>query len=1119
MPCRTVRHAVKMSNDGDQIYIDYAQGRPYMECENLTQSTCSIELTKSVSFYGINGRAELQCNKGCKFFVITSLSFNITRIKFFNLVISSSRVVTEIDKGARMELVYQNMLVRDNYYAIRSKHSTDCSILITNSSFENNFSLGIYLRCSNLTAHITSSTFELTPVSLANIANTPTRCQKTEVLIQNTIFNGKHFHKCAALLAIKPFAVIYNVTITDSEFKNHFAVCRSQTYQYSTVYMSDHQPRLRNITFIILSNLLIENNYSNLPALLLTAGFLDYTKVEVMILDSIFRNNSLALSVSTNYLGGHPHTKYPTIIHENNTFVNNIYDLLKPDGAAAIYFAYGKYLVSSCRFLDNSPGQNPFTGVVKVSEMASVTFRNSYFENRQTKVLSNQLFASGNRMVKFSGENTFNLVALKQSQPVFVRIPTSMRSEMIIKKNFKILCPQGYKLYAQRQCTIIKTGIICNYINVQCEQCPTKTYTLERGKLIFNKSNDIQCQQCPRGGDCDSGQVTAKSNFWGYKTKMKVHFLQCPPGYCCNTEDCVNYNSCHGNRSGTLCGQCPDGMSESLFSTQCISNTECSLNYFFILGTVTLLALYLVFFLYHKEIVSILRTSFFSKRLSFSINNRNEQRNNVSTGGNTSSTSGMIKILFYYYQVCNLLRSSVGFSRKGKFIHNFENVISRVMNMILVNLPSFNCPFANLRPVPKAIILHSVGHSLLALLCILYLISKLFLIFRRSKSDSNGPATLQYIATTRSDHNGRATKSVSQRIASAFTYISLLMYASSTQLCLSLLHCVPVGDNQVLFLDGNIKCYQTFQYFLLGYMISSILPFCLVPVLGSYLLKFGRIGVKQFCAACIFPLPFCCYWLYLLLKGYRCGNQETYNTIEQNDGAIRSEPGNDETQSLGSEEITFTSSTDRNETTSTRSESPVCTDSNEVSSTRSESAVCTDSNEATSTRSESAVLKVLLGPFRPHQAFMCFPSSHIPWEGFLIFRRLVLIIVLTFVYDIQLRLFLALILCVAILIFHMFVNPFQRKSDNVLESFSLGTHVVLCGSTLIKALYYGEDSSSFSNRLPVLNVIENILIVAPLSFIVIVVIVSIAIKLVLGLKLCVSVVIRKVRRLIRPLSV
>ena len=194
-------------------------------------------------------------------------------------------------------------------------------------------------------------------------------------------------------------------------------------------------------------------------------------------------------------------------------------------------------------------------------------------------------------------------------------------------------------------------------------------------------------------------------------------------------------------------------MLESLFSTQCISNTECALNYVFILGTITMLVLYLVFFLYHKEIVSILRTSLFSKRLSFSINSRIEQRNNVSTGGNTSSPSGMIKILFYYYQVCNLLRSSVGFSGKGKFIHNFENVISRVMNMILVNLPSFNCPFANLRPVPKAIILHSVGHSLLALLCLLYLISELFLIFKRSKRNSNSPTMLQYIATTRSDQN------------------------------------------------------------------------------------------------------------------------------------------------------------------------------------------------------------------------------------------------------------------------------------------------------------------------------------------------------------------------------
>jgi hypothetical protein len=236
-----------------------------------------------------------------------------------------------------------------------------------------------------------------------------------------------------------------------------------------------------------LSNLLIENNYNNLPALLLIAGYLDYTEVKVMIRDSIFRNNSLALSVSTNYFGGrHRHSKHPTIIHENNTFVNNIYDLLKPDGAAAIYFGYGKSRVSSCRFLDNRPGQNPYMGVVKISEMGRVTFFNSYFENRQTKVLSNQLFASGNRPVSFTGENTFNLVALKERQTVFVRIPTAMSSGVIMRKNFKILCPQGYKLYVQRQCTVIKKGTVkCDYINIQCEHCSNENVHTRKRQVNF----------------------------------------------------------------------------------------------------------------------------------------------------------------------------------------------------------------------------------------------------------------------------------------------------------------------------------------------------------------------------------------------------------------------------------------------------------------------------------------------------------------------------------------------------------------------------------------------------------------------------------------------------------
>ena len=148
----------------------------------------------------------------------------------------------------------------------------------------------------------------------------------------------------------------------------------------------------------------------------------------------------------------------------------------------------------------------------------------------------------------------------------------------------------------------------------------------------------------------------------------------------------------------------------------------------------------------------------------------------------------------------------------------------------------------------------------------------------------------------------------------------------------------------------------------------------------------------------------------------------------------------------------------------------------------------------------------------------CFVLLHpyLNWEGFLIFRRLVLIIVLTFVYDIQLkRLFVALIVCVMISIVHTFVYPFQRKRDNVLESVSLGAHVVLCGSTLIKTLYFGEEYS-FSKSLPLLWWTENVLIIAPLSILIIIVIILfIVARLAFCLKFCTSALIQSVRRLAR----
>ena len=171
-----------------------------------------------------------------------------------------------------------------------------------------------------------------------------------------------------------------------------------------------------------------------------------------------------------------------------------------------------------------------------------------------------------------------------------------------------------------------------------------------------------------------------------------------------------------------------------------------------------------------------------------------------------------------------------------------------------------------------------------------------------------------------------------------------------------------------------------------------------------------------------------------------------------------------------------------------------------------------EETDLSSSRSENrnsenkiAILRVLLGPFRTHKAFLCFPDSVLPWEGYLIFRRLALILVLTFVQDNRLKMMLTLTLCVAILASHTYIKPFTRPCDNAIEALSLSTLTVLCGLTLIKSLYNGEDVSSSPEDPALLhyfNTFENIVVVAPLVFLVFLVVLFVLGRLLLLVRKC-----------------
>ena len=681
-----------------------------MECGNVTESTCSIELNKTISFHGMNGRPTIKCKKSAKLFVVKNLKLNMLKVGFYNLVLTSADTAVDCSEVDKYELAIENTTIIDNFFGIRSKNSVNCSVTIHNSTFRENINFAISLKCTNLTLHITNSVFQKNPTLLQTIYNQeyPNHWQTVEVFIRNSVFDSQYTAlSYNNLFSIKNYATIVNISIWDCVFVN--------CVRFSSLSINDQNYMKRIGTYISLRNIRVENNLNTeIPAVSLRTIFIKGAHFEVEILNSAFKNNSAAILVAVYKRYRTPVSKIKYTVIHNNTFTQNFNGQGSLNSVPAIFLYQGRHRVTSCRFYDNKAEKSPFSAVVTASEYTYVTFADCYFENRQTMSAATQFYARGQSKIHFTGKNIFNMLALNEGQVIFLRIPFQKPTGISIKMNFKILCPQGYTLKAQKTCKNAEHSFFCSYMYITCEKCSPKTYALERSQFIYNTTKNIKCTQCPRGGNCVNGIVKALPNFWGYKTNSSITFAQCPPGYCCSSKDCVSYDSCHGNRTGTLCGRCPIEMSDSLFGSQCTPNTECSIS-LFAPGAVAMLVAYLIFFLYHEEIFSVVGKSLFGSLRVF--------RRRKQTGTNLESRkmqkSGLLKVIFYYYQVVSLLHNTVGHQNRNEIIGKLREDISSFLSMVLVNIPSFGCPIKNFHPVQKAAVLHSVGYCLLGLLGII----------------------------------------------------------------------------------------------------------------------------------------------------------------------------------------------------------------------------------------------------------------------------------------------------------------------------------------------------------------------------------------------------------------
>jgi len=261
----------------------------------------------------------------------------------------------------------------------------------------------------------------------------------------------------------------------------------------------------------------------------------------------------------------------------------------------------------------------------------------------------------------------------------------------------------------------------------------------------------------------------------------------------------------------------------------------------------------------------------------------------------------------------------------------------------------------------------------------------------------------------RSSSQQQQHHSFSIKLSTGFVLALLFTYQKLATTSFTLLNCVPVGERSVLFVQGTIECYQTWQYFVAVYTATCIIPFCAALLIGPGLLKDRLIGLTELFLAFLLPLPFLVRWCWLCFCRYRrCG------------GAFPPDEAA-EAELLSPE--------------------------------------------------AKAVIQTLQGPFKD-SGNRLFGSTC--GQGVLIGRRLVLVLLYTFVTNTLMRTQCTMLLCFINLLHHVHALPYRDRRGNAAGSASAVALVVVATINLLRA---GFEAAEYVPRGPnayLMNVLEEV---------------------------------------------
>ena len=541
----------------------------------------------------------------------------------------------------------------------------------------------------------------------------------------------------------------------------------------------------------------------------------------------------------------HNAKEYPSWVYKSHsTFEDTAFERNAAVYGGALGLMNGKTIFRNCSFNNNFAstfGGHIYTG----AGSASLIIQGSVFHKTLNELQQKKIrYTTGSFIhAESSGALELNNVTMDASTygntGPFLQVRNGRLIDLGNNNLTTFNCPFGSRmqiLHVTDQVTTLVKDTPCTIqittLQCICFPCEGNFYSLQRGRAFgLHLAPGFQCLPCPFGANC-SQNIIAEQNYWGYKeldSPPTLKFTMCPLGYCRppQVKDFPEYNGCHGNRSGKLCGQCNESYTETLYSTNCRPFQDCT-DYWFWPVALVYVSLMALYFTFKPPIVPWVKLQI----LWFKQRKPSDE--------DKSFDSGYLKIVFYFYQAANLVLVSNSAQQifKTKFIVSFVGLFNFEQRFSPSGLI---CPFPGLTVVTKQ--LFSASHVLGTFLMI-----GVFFILHVGVKKFRG-----------------------QEVPSAAPYIGgilqtmLLGYTGLASVSFSLLRCVPIGSEKRLFYDGNIVCFQWWQYILIAFICTFFVPFVFVLLWGSLKLYIRTISVKKFLLACFLPLPCLLYWEYVSL--------------------------------------------------------------------------------------------------------------------------------------------------------------------------------------------------------------------------------------------------------------